>query len=86
MAIEELLTLYALLAGASDPIRKLSNVHSKLQRAAAASDRICDLMDREPQVVERPAAIDLPGTTRRSSSRTSISAMPAGRPCSRASR
>jgi len=60
MAIEELLTLYAFLAGASDPIRKLSNVHSKLQRAAAASDRICDLMDREPQVVERPAAIDLP--------------------------
>ena len=60
MAIEELLTLYAFLAGASDPIRKLSNVHSKLQRAAAASDRICDLMDREPQVVERPSAIDLP--------------------------
>ena len=60
MAIEELLTLYAMLAGASDPIRKLSNVHSKLQRAAAASDRICDLMDREPQVVERPAAIELP--------------------------
>ena len=40
MAIEELLTLYAVLAGISDPIRKLSNVHSKLQRAAAASDRI----------------------------------------------
>jgi ATP-binding cassette, subfamily B, bacterial MsbA len=60
MAIEELLTLYAFLAGASDPIRKLSNVHSKLQRAAAASDRICDLMDREPQVVERAGAIDLP--------------------------
>ncbi|WP_250847076.1 ABC transporter ATP-binding protein [Aquisphaera insulae] len=60
MAIEELLTLYTMLAGASDPIRKLSNVHSKIQRAAAASDRICALMDREPQVVERPAAIDLP--------------------------
>ena len=32
MAIEELLTLYAALAAASDPIRKLSNVHSKIQR------------------------------------------------------
>jgi ATP-binding cassette, subfamily B, bacterial MsbA len=60
MAIEELLTLYAFLGGASDPIRKLSNVHSKIQRAAAAADRICALMDREPQVVERPTAIVLP--------------------------
>jgi ABC-type multidrug transport system fused ATPase/permease subunit len=60
MAIEELLTLYAVLAGASDPIRKLANVHSKLQRAAAAADRICALMDREPQVVERAAALHLP--------------------------
>ena len=60
MAIEELLTLYAVLAGASDPIRKLSNVHSKIQRAAAAADRICAMMDREPRVVERAAAIELP--------------------------
>jgi ATP-binding cassette, subfamily B, bacterial MsbA len=60
MAIEELLTLYAVLAGASDPIRKLANVHSKLQRAAAAADRICALMDREPQVVERATALHLP--------------------------
>ena len=49
MAIEELLTLYAVLAGASDPIRKLSNVHSKLQRGAAAADRICAMMDRAAQ-------------------------------------
>ena len=60
MAIEELLTLYGFLAGASDPIRKLSNVHSKIQRAAAAADRICALMDREPKVVERPTAVRLP--------------------------
>ena len=59
-AIEELLTLYAVLAGASDPIRKLSNVHSKIQRAAAAADRICAMMDREPKVVERAEAIELP--------------------------
>jgi ABC-type multidrug transport system fused ATPase/permease subunit len=60
MRIEDLLTLYAILAGVSDPIRKLSNVHSKLQRAAAAADRICFLMDREPQVVEQAGAVDLP--------------------------
>ena len=60
MAIEELLTLYAVLAGASDPIRKLSNVHSKVQRAAAAADRICAMMDRQPKVIERAGAIELP--------------------------
>jgi ABC-type multidrug transport system fused ATPase/permease subunit len=59
MRIEDLLTLYAMLAGMSDPIRKLSNVHSKIQRAAAASDRICALMDRRPEVCDKPNAIHL---------------------------
>jgi ABC-type multidrug transport system fused ATPase/permease subunit len=60
MAIEDLFTVYAMLAGMSDPIRKLANVHSKLQRAAAASDRICALMDRRPEVADRPGAVRLP--------------------------
>lgn len=59
MAIEDLLYLYAMLAGISDPVRKLANVHSRVQRAAAASDRICALMDREPKVVEKPRATRL---------------------------
>lgn len=59
MMIEDLLTLYAMLAGMSDPIRKLANVHSKIQRAAAASDRICALMDREPAVADKSGAIHL---------------------------
>src|SRR5262249_27960506 len=37
-----------------------SNVHSKLQRAAAASDRICALMDRRPEVADKPGAVRLP--------------------------
>ncbi len=60
MEIEDLLTLYAMLAGISDPIRKLANVHSKIQRAAAASDRICQLMDRKPAVGDKPSAPRLP--------------------------
>lgn len=60
MAIEDLLYLYAMLAGISDPVRKLANVHSRIQRAAAASDRICVLMDRTPQVVEQRRAVQLP--------------------------
>ncbi len=61
MAIQDLLTLYAWLAGVSDPIRKLANVHSKIQRASAAADRICDMMDRNPTVIDRK---DTPGLAR----------------------
>ena len=60
MMIEDVLTLYAMLGAMSDPIRKLANVHSKLQRASAAADRICSLMDRKPQVHEVPNAPALP--------------------------
>ena len=60
MAIQDLLTLYTMLAGISDPIRKLANVHSKIQRAAAAADRICALMDRSPKVSDRKRAVPLP--------------------------
>jgi subfamily B ATP-binding cassette protein MsbA len=60
ITLEDLLTLYAMLIGVSDPVRKLANVHSKIQRAAAASDRICALMDRRPEVEDRPEAVRLP--------------------------
>ncbi len=60
MSIQDLLTLYTMLAAASDPIRKLANVHSKIQRASAAADRICALMDRAPKVSENKRAAPLP--------------------------
>jgi ATP-binding cassette, subfamily B, bacterial MsbA len=56
MNIEDLLTLYAMLAGVTDPIRKLSNVHTKIQRAAAAADRIAGVLELEPQVKNIPGA------------------------------
>src|SRR5262249_46675114 len=59
MAIEDLLYLYATLAGISDPIRKMANVHSRIQRAAAAADRSCGLMDRQPQGADKPGAVRL---------------------------
>ena len=49
-SLGSLLLFYAFLAGAADPARKLSDVFTKLQRAAAASDRIYAMMDREPKV------------------------------------
>ena len=59
MQMEDVFMLYTFLAGMADPIRKLANVHSKVQRAAAASDRICALMDRTPQVRDKVGACPL---------------------------
>ncbi|MBN2023995.1 MAG: ABC transporter ATP-binding protein [Pirellulales bacterium] len=45
-----LLVFYGLLAGTADPLRKLSEIFTKLQGAAAASDRIYSRLDRVSQV------------------------------------
>ncbi|MEK6234340.1 MAG: ABC transporter ATP-binding protein/permease [Planctomycetales bacterium] len=50
LSLGELLTFYALLAGMSTPGRKLSGLYSRLQRSAAAADRIYAVIDREPKI------------------------------------
>ncbi len=50
LSLSALLLFYGFLAGMSDPMRKLSDEFNRLQRAAAASDRIFALLDREPRV------------------------------------
>lgn len=50
LSIAALAAFYAFLAGVSDPARKLSDVFNRLQRAAAAADRIYAMIDREPSV------------------------------------
>ncbi len=56
LTLGSLLLFYGLLAGVSDPARKLSDVFNRLQQAAAASDRIYELLDRESKLAERPTA------------------------------
>lgn len=51
-----LVLFYGLLAGTSDPARKLSEIFSRIQRASAASDRIFAMIDREPVIQDRAAA------------------------------
>ncbi|HTQ38455.1 MAG TPA: ABC transporter ATP-binding protein [Pirellulales bacterium] len=46
----ELALFYAMLAGSIDPARRLSDVFNGIQRAFAASDRVYELLDREPTV------------------------------------
>ncbi|HEX3655870.1 MAG TPA: ABC transporter ATP-binding protein [Pirellulales bacterium] len=59
LSLSKLFLFYGLLAGMSDPARKLSEVFSRIQRGSAAADRIYQLIDRVPQIVDppQPAAI-----------------------------
>ncbi len=60
LSLGALLLFYGLLAGAADPIRKFSDVITRLQRAIAAADRIFERLDREPGVAEPAAAVPCP--------------------------
>ncbi len=60
LSLASLLAFYALLAGVSDPARKMSEVFNRLQRAAAACDRIYAVIDREPEIQSPPSAKRLP--------------------------
>ncbi len=69
LSLSSLLLFYGLLSGVSDPARKLSEVFSRLQRAAAACDRVYSLVDRRPQVddtrtADGPETIVLPPSHR----------------------
>jgi ATP-binding cassette subfamily B protein/subfamily B ATP-binding cassette protein MsbA len=59
LSLSMLLLFYGLLAGMSDPARKLSEVFSRIQRGAAAADRIYQLVDRQPLIVDPPQPVSL---------------------------
>jgi ATP-binding cassette subfamily B protein/subfamily B ATP-binding cassette protein MsbA len=54
-----LILFFALLAGAADPARKLSDIFTQFQSAAAAADRIYVMIDRIPKIkdVDDPATM-----------------------------
>src|SRR5262245_10164447 len=54
LSLGSLMAFYALLAGVSDPARKMSEVMGTLQRGVAAADRIYDILDYEPKIVDPP--------------------------------
>jgi len=60
LSLSMLLLFYGLLAGMSDPARKLSEVFSRIQRGAAAGDRIFQLIDRAPGILDAPKCTPLP--------------------------
>lgn len=55
------LTLFfAFLAGASDPARRLSGLFTSVQQAIASSERVFELLDRQPELVDPPAPQTIP--------------------------
>lgn len=59
LTIAELTTLYVLMAGVLDPMRKLSAVFPVAKRALAAADRIFAITDKKPLVVETQEPVSL---------------------------
>jgi ABC-type multidrug transport system fused ATPase/permease subunit len=51
-------TLY--LANFFDPVQQLSQLYNTFLSATAALDRIIDVLDEEPEIVDAPHALDLP--------------------------
>ena len=56
----EIMTFFAMLVGASDPLRKLADVFNSIQRSTAAADRIFELADRQPAVKDPEDPIEVP--------------------------
>jgi subfamily B ATP-binding cassette protein MsbA len=51
---------YCFLAGASDPIRRLTAIFNSLQQGAAAADHLYEVLDREPQITDPARPTPLP--------------------------
>jgi ATP-binding cassette, subfamily B, bacterial MsbA len=51
-----LIAFYALLAGVSDPARKLADVFNYIQRGLAAADRVYEVLDTKSKIVDPPQA------------------------------
>ncbi len=64
LAIADLVAYFLYLELLYQPVRALSGVWESIQQAVAGADRIAELLEQEPDVAERPGAIELPGRAR----------------------
>jgi ABC-type multidrug transport system fused ATPase/permease subunit len=51
---------YAAIFSLYEPVRKLARTVNRLQLASAGATRIFELMDHEPDIADRPGAVELP--------------------------
>jgi ABC-type multidrug transport system fused ATPase/permease subunit len=60
MSVGTLFAFILYLSNFFDPVQQLSQLYNTFLAAVAALDKIMDVMDEEPEVVDRPGACDLP--------------------------
>jgi ABC-type multidrug transport system fused ATPase/permease subunit len=60
MEIGTLFAFIAYLSNFFDPVQQLSQLYNTFLAAVAALDKIIDVMDEEPEVVDAPGAVELP--------------------------
>ncbi len=60
LELAELATLYALLAGVLDPVRKLSGILPIMRRSMSAADRVFEVIDLKTMVPEPETPVPLP--------------------------
>jgi ATP-binding cassette subfamily B protein/subfamily B ATP-binding cassette protein MsbA len=64
LSLSALLAFYGLMAGIADPARKMSDLFARIQKAAAAADRVYEQLDCEPKVVDPPNPRPVPSPHR----------------------
>jgi ABC-type multidrug transport system fused ATPase/permease subunit len=60
MSVGTLFAFILYLSNFFDPVQQLSQLYNTFLAAVAALDKIMDVMDEEPEVVDRPGALELP--------------------------
>ena len=57
----EYVAFSGLIWAIANPMRQLGNVMNEFQRFSAASEKVMEIYYSEPQIVDKPDAVDLPG-------------------------
>lgn len=61
LPIEDLVAFFLYLELLYQPVRALSGAWESVQQALAGAERVSELLDEEPDVVERPDSVEFPG-------------------------
>ncbi|MFO8035461.1 MAG: ABC transporter ATP-binding protein [Anaerolineales bacterium] len=61
LAIYDLVAFFLYLELMYQPVRELSGVWENVQRSMAGAERVAELLDEAPDIVEKPDAVSLPG-------------------------
>jgi len=60
VSVGTLLALFLYLANFFDPVQQLSQLYNTFLSATAALDKIMEVLDEEPEIVDAPDAVELP--------------------------